>query len=118
MAWAATLGGLSIALSNTTVAHAMGLPMGARLGTPHGLALSRLLPVVLARSWQAQPARFAALADAIGSAEPEMDESEKARGLAPWLRRFVAEIGLAALWTTPEAVTPAGGTEDRPYWTR
>jgi alcohol dehydrogenase class IV len=103
MAWAATLGGLSIALSNTTVAHAMGLPMGARLGTPHGLALSRLLPVVLARSWQAQPARFATLADAIGIARPEMGEADKARALAPWLRRFIEEIGLAALWTSPGA---------------
>ncbi len=54
MAWAATLGWMSIALSNATVAHAMGLPLGARLGTPHGLGLSRLLPVVLAHSWQAQ----------------------------------------------------------------
>jgi alcohol dehydrogenase class IV len=103
MAWAATLGGLSIALSNTTVAHAMGLPMGARLGTPHGLALSRLLPVVLARSWQAQPARFATLADAIGIARPEMGEADKACALAPWLRRFIEEIGLAALWTSPGA---------------
>lgn len=99
MAWAATLGGLSIALSNTTVAHAMGLPMGARLGTPHGLALSRLLPVVLAHSWQAQPARFAALAEAIGSARPGQGEAEKAQALAPWLKRFVEEIRLGAPWT-------------------
>lgn len=98
MAWAATLGGLSIALSNTTVAHAMGLPLGARLGTPHGLALSRLLPVVLAHSWHAQPARFAALADAAGIAGEEMDKAEKASLLAPWLRQFVAAIGLDAAW--------------------
>jgi len=105
MAWAATLGGLSIALSNTTVAHAMGLPMGARLGTPHGLALSRLLPVVLARSWQAQPASFATLAESIGFTEPGMGEAEKARALAPWLEQFINEIGLAPLWTGPEAAT-------------
>ena len=106
MAWAATLGGLSIALSNTTVAHAMGLPMGARLGTPHGLALSRLLPVVLAHSWPAQPARFAALAEAIGIARPKLGEAEKARALAPWLKRFIEEIRLGMLWmglgATPE----------------
>ena len=103
MAWAATLGGLSIALSNTTVAHAMGLPMGARLGAPHGLALSRLLPVVLAHSWQAQPTRFAALADAIGSAEPGTDDVAKASGLAPWLKQFIGQIGLTALWKGSEA---------------
>jgi len=105
MAWAATLGGMSIALSNTTVAHAMGLPMGARLGTPHGLALSRLLPVVLKHSWQAQPSRFAALAEAIGITRPEMAEAEKARALAPWLKQFVEEIGLGALWAGMRGAT-------------
>jgi alcohol dehydrogenase class IV len=99
MAWAATLGGMSIALSNTTVAHAMGLPMGARLGVPHGLALSRLLPVVLAHSWQAQPTRFAILAEVSGVAGPGMDETEKARELAPWLKQFIGQIGLAEPWT-------------------
>jgi alcohol dehydrogenase class IV len=98
MAWAATLGGISIALSNTTVAHAMGLPMGARLGTPHGLALSRLLPVVLSRSWQAQPARYAALAEAI-EAEAEVKAEAEAEGLAGWLHDFVGQVGLAALWS-------------------
>ena len=100
MAWAATLGGLSIALSNTTVAHAMGLPMGARLGTPHGLALSRLLPVVLAHSWQAQPARFAALAEAIGSrGAGHGRRRQRPVGWPPWLKQFIGQIGLAALWT-------------------
>jgi alcohol dehydrogenase len=99
MAWAATLGGLSIALSNTTVAHAMGLPMGARLGTPHGLALSRLLPVVLAHSWQAQTARFARLAENVGIAQQRLSDEEKARALAPWLKRFVEKIHLGVLWT-------------------
>ncbi|MCX6030749.1 MAG: iron-containing alcohol dehydrogenase [Chloroflexi bacterium] len=99
MAWAATLGGISIALSNTTVAHAMGLPMGARLGTPHGLALSRLLPVVLSRSWAAQPARYAALAEAVGAVQTDMDEMAKAEALPRWLHEFIGQVGLAALWT-------------------
>ncbi len=99
MAWAATLGGISIALSNTTVAHAMGLPMGARLGTPHGLALSRLLPVVLSRSWAAQPARYAALAEAVGAVPTGMDEMAKAEALPRWLHEFIRQLGLAALWT-------------------
>ena len=101
MAWAATLGGISIALSNTTVAHAMGLPLGARLGTPHGLALSRLLPVVAAHSWQAQPQRYAVLADTVGVAEPGMDVEEKAQAFVSWLKDFVQQIGLAALWRDP-----------------
>ncbi len=96
MSWAATLGGIAIALSNTTVAHAMALPVGARLGTPHGLALSRLLPVVLARSCAAQPERFAALARLTGAVEP--GDPEGALALAPWLAEFVRGIGLETRW--------------------
>ncbi len=99
MAWAATLGGMSIALSNTTVAHAMGLPLGARLGTPHGLGLSRLLPVVLAHSWQVQPERCAVLADTVGAAQPDMTDAEKAQAFVAWLKTFVKDIGLADMWT-------------------
>ena len=99
MAWAATLGGISIALSNATVAHAMGLPLGARLGTPHGLGLSRLLPVVLAHSWQAQPERCAVLADTVGAAQPGMTKVEKAQAFVAWLKSFVKDIGLDDMWT-------------------
>jgi alcohol dehydrogenase class IV len=99
MAWAATLGGMSIALSNATVAHAMGLPLGARLGTPHGLGLSRLLPVVLAHSWPAQPERCAVLADTVGAAKPGMSVTEKAQAFVFWLKAFVSDIGLDAMWT-------------------
>jgi alcohol dehydrogenase class IV len=102
MSLAATFGGVSIALSNATVAHAMGLPMGARLGTPHGLALSRLLPPVLDRSWKVQPARCAELADAAGASSAGMTTDEKARQLCAWLRRFIAELGLDKLWTGVE----------------
>lgn len=100
MAWAATLGGLSITLSNTTMAHAMALPLSARLGTPHGLGLSRLLPVVLAHSWHAQPRRYAVLADIVGAAPIAANESIKAQTLAGWLSEFVHRIGLDALWTS------------------
>lgn len=99
MSWAATLGGMSIALSNASVAHAMALPLGARLGTPHGLALSRLQPVVVAHSWPAQLERCAALADAVRASPPGMANDEKGQTFASWLKGFVHQIGLTALWT-------------------
>jgi len=99
MAWAATLGGVSIALSNTTVAHAMALPLGARLGTPHGLGLARLLPVVLEHSWRVQSERCAALGDVIGASRPGMAEAQRAQALVEWLRSFVERIGLTARWS-------------------
>lgn len=99
MSWAATLGGISIALSNTTVAHAMALPLGSRLHTPHGLGLSRLLPVVMAHSWQAQPHRCGILADVIDVPDRGMNDDKKAQALVAWLRRFIQKIGLVEMWT-------------------
>jgi alcohol dehydrogenase class IV len=98
MSWAATLGGISISVSSVTVAHGMGLPLGSRFHVPHGLGLSRLLPVVLAHSWQAQPARYAVLADLVGATKAGMDENEKAQTLAVWLKDFIKKIGLDSMW--------------------
>jgi len=98
MSWAASLGGVAMALSNVTVAHAMGLPLGSRLHVPHGLGLSRLLPVVLEYSWQAQPGRCAVLAETVGAAEPSMTEEQKAKALIVWLNDFICDIGLDKLW--------------------
>lgn len=99
LAWAATCGGLAIGLSNAAVAHAMALPLGARLGTPHGLALAVVQPVVLAHTWETQPERCAMLAEAAGVARPGAGVRDNAQALVAWMERFVAEIGLAALWS-------------------
>ena len=98
LAWAATCGGLGIGLSNAAVAHAMALPLGARLGTPHGLALALLQPVVLAHTWEAQPERCAMLAEAAGAARPGMSVMDKALALVAWINGFVERIGLKGLW--------------------
>lgn len=98
MAWAGTCGGLAIGLSNAAVSHAMALPLGARIGTPHGLALAILQPVVLAHTWEAQPERCATLAEAAGAARPGMSVRDKAQALVAWINGFVEQIGLKGLW--------------------
>jgi alcohol dehydrogenase class IV len=75
----------------------MALPLGARFGTPHGLALSRLQPIVLERTWKVQPERCARLAETVGAAETGMSTEQKAEALARWLRSFVRQIGLEGL---------------------
>jgi alcohol dehydrogenase class IV len=97
LAWAATCGGLAIGLSNAAVAHAMALPLGARLGTPHGLALAVVQPVVLEHTWEAQPERCAVLAEAAGIARPGAAVRDNAQALVAWMKAFVAEIGLTEL---------------------
>lgn len=95
MCWAASCGGLAIGLSNASVAHAMALPLGARLGTPHGLALSLLQPVVLAHTWEAQPERCAVLAEAVGACAADAPTLHKAASLVAWTGELVRRIGLA-----------------------
>lgn len=106
LAWAATCGGLAIGLSNAAVAHAMALPLGARLGTPHGLALAVVQPVVLAHTWETQPERCAMLAEAAGVARRGAAVRDNAQALVAWMQNFVAEIGLAGLWNG-KGVDPA-----------
>ncbi len=101
LCWAAYAGGMSIAIGNAGPAHAMAMPAGARLHLSHGLLLSRIQPVVLAHSWEAQPQRCAVLAEAAGAASGKKSERDKARGFAPWLREFVQQIGLADEWELP-----------------
>lgn len=100
LAWAATCGGLAIGLSNAAVSHAMALPLGARLGTPHGLALAVLQPVVLAHTWEVQPERCAVLAETVGAAKARMSTKEKANAFVLWMEDFVREIGLEELSAT------------------
>ena len=94
LAWAGTCGGLAIGLSNAAVSHAMALPLGARLGTPHGVALAVVQSVVLAHTCEAQPERCARLAEVVGATRPDMTLSEKAQSLVSWMEEFVKEIGL------------------------
>jgi len=98
MSWAATAAGIAMALSNVTVAHAMGLPLGSRVHVPHGLGLARLLPVVMEHSYKEQPRRYADLADHIGVVQANGSVEEKAKGLITWLVDFIANLGLDALW--------------------
>ena len=99
MSWAATCGGMAIGLSNAAVGHAMALPLGARLGIPHGLALALVEPTVLAHTWEAQPERCAQLAEVVGAALPLTPLSEKAGSLVTWMHGFVERIGLSGRWT-------------------
>lgn len=101
MCWAAAAGGMAIALSNAAVAHAMALPAGARLHAPHGLLLSKLQPVVLKATAQAQPDRCALLAEAVGASRLGLSAPDQAQALVQWLDGFVKRIGLDSAWNVP-----------------
>ena len=71
-AWASVLAGLSIAHAGTTVAHAIGQPATARLGLPHGLAVSIFTVPVLRHTYLHEQERFAKLATFL---DPQGSES-------------------------------------------
>lgn len=66
LALGSMLGGLCLGPVNTGGVHAMAYPLNARYRVPHGLANALLLPIVLEHNLPAAPARYAAIARALG----------------------------------------------------
>ena len=79
--------GCAMANANAGAIHALGYPLTSRYGIPHGLANALMAAATLARTWSAAPERSADLARALGG--------ETGADLAPRVRAFLAEIGIA-----------------------
>jgi alcohol dehydrogenase class IV len=75
MAWASTLGGITISQAGTTVAHALAQPLGARLGLPHGVSVAIFLMAVMKQTLPMEAERFAKLATIFGvTAGPDFEK--------------------------------------------
>lgn len=74
------------------LAHALSLPLEARLGVPHGLGVGVLLPHVLAFNAPAAPAKVRMMATAMGLTAGGND-TETLAGVIAALRRLYDEIG-------------------------
>ncbi len=96
MSWAAVLGGISIAISGTTVPHGLGQPLGVRANVHHGLSIAAFLPAILERSWQANPVLFARIATAMGVPETGLSVGAQARSAAGAIRSLMSRVGLDA----------------------
>jgi alcohol dehydrogenase class IV len=64
---AAHLAGLAFSTTGLGAAHAIGHALSARHGTPHGVALAAVLPLVAAHNLPHRPAETARLAQALGA---------------------------------------------------
>jgi alcohol dehydrogenase len=97
---AAYMAGLAFATTGLGMAHAVGHALSARLGAPHGVALSVLLPHVLTFNLPVRRQTYARLVDALepdGLVPPaSTDSNEVARASAAIeaVRRLSASIGL------------------------
>jgi len=96
MSWAAVLGGISIAVSGTTVPHGLGQPLGAHANVHHGLSIAAFLPAIIERSWEADPILFARIATAMGAGETGLSVGAQARSAAGAVRSLMSKVGLDA----------------------
>jgi alcohol dehydrogenase class IV len=78
---ASHLGGLCLGPVNTAAVHALAYPLGGEFHIAHGVANSLLLPHVLRFNLQAAPARYAAIAEAMGVARSGDDSADALRGI-------------------------------------
>ncbi|MBM3309982.1 MAG: iron-containing alcohol dehydrogenase [Candidatus Aminicenantes bacterium] len=95
MAWADTLAGLAIANAGVTLPHGIGMAMGGLYPhVAHGEALACVYPAILRFSWDAAPAKFAAVARLFDPSRDGAGEAETARAFSGIVESFLRTIGL------------------------
>jgi alcohol dehydrogenase len=97
MLLASLLAGLAFGNADVGAVHCMGESLGGLFNTPHGLACSAFLPFVLEFNLEADPARHAAVARALGADSPGMTDAEAARNAVAAARGLMAKIAMPTL---------------------
>jgi alcohol dehydrogenase class IV len=102
MLLAAHLAGLAFATTGLGTAHAVGHALSARYGTPHGVALAAVLPLVVRLNAGDRRSETARIAEAAGVAPERVPDAvaalQERSGLHPTLRELgVARRDLPAL---------------------
>lgn len=95
LAWANTLGGLSIANAGTTLPHGIGMAIGGHAPhVSHGEALAIIYPAILRWTWDAAIPQFAAVARIFNPELQSVSDKDAARALADEIVQFQKEVGL------------------------
>jgi alcohol dehydrogenase len=97
MLLASLLAGLAFGNADVGAVHCMGESLGGLYDTPHGVACAVFLPFVLEFNLEADLAKHAAVARALGASTAEMTEAEAARSAVEATRALMAEIGIPRL---------------------
>lgn len=93
MAYGSLCGGLCLGPVNTAAVHALAYPLGSDHGVAHGVSNAVLLPHVLEFNLPAMPARYAAIARALGVQEDGDDLQVARRGVA-LIRALLVSCGM------------------------
>jgi len=100
-------GGLCLGPVNTAAVHALAYPLGGEFHVPHGVANSILLPHVLRFNLEAAPARYAAVAEALGIARTGNDLADAQAGverIAEISKRIGIAPGMSAYGISANAI--------------
>ena len=93
--WASLLAGLTISHAGTTVAHAIGQPATARLGIPHGLAVSIFTIPVLEHTFKYDEDRFSLLAETLNYNQSKgLSIREKAKLAVTQIMELQRKVGV------------------------
>ena len=87
------LGGFCLGPVNTAAVHALSYPLGSRFHLAHGLSNALLLPYVMEFNLPAAPARYAAVAQAIGCPREKDDTATALAGLQR-VRELIRDCGI------------------------
>ncbi len=94
MAWANSIAGIAIGegKSSTVGIHALGHSIGGQTDAPHGLTMAAVGPVYMAKTWDADIARYAEVTRLLGFATPGLADQELAgkspEALTATLKKF------------------------------
>ena len=108
MAWANTIAGIAIGegKSSTVGIHALGHSIGGQTDAPHGLTMAAVGPAYMAKTWDADIARYAEVTRLLGYAKPGHVGSGACPQVSGGARRDTGEVRL------PRAHARPGGQGD------
>ena len=91
---ASAMAGMAFAATRLGNVHAMSHPVGGRFNVHHGIANAILLPYVMEFNLQARPAKFAAIAQALGGDTDDLTEYEAAWMAIQQVRELNDDLGI------------------------
>ena len=94
MAWAAALGGASIAYVGVTLPHSLGQPVGGMFGAPHGESVAACMVEVIRRSYFHSPVIFAEVSEILRPETAVLPEGKRAEICAEIVEEFMDSINL------------------------
>ena len=92
---AAFYAGRAFSRGSVGYVHAIGHALGGMYGTPHGVAMSALLPLVMRQFGEAAHARLAELCDVCGIVPAEQTDKAKAEAFLNWIEEMNEKMHVA-----------------------